>query len=451
MRFVKQFAAFLSLAVFSAPVTMAADVTWPKVDEVLAVDDISWLFPMPKDAASFDATIALNDVSGPVDAVSGAVSPPWSDSAMAQYFGIVPKFSKVHGTNFSAELADRLKSRAVWRIAGVRIDPGAPGTSEEIHGQFGQQPQIRLIVQPVIKEDDGTIQVLDIAAHLIFSFASGREGPAAEGCFPRPVADMEKLAAIAKDAVALKAKLASGGIGGVKISTHDALLGVHPALKSGKAAAGFRSEVLAFLNRHLPTGHLSSMAIAGLPGESGEPWIFLAMVENPAEPGKFLPVPGPALNPVDMAAGEFGQMLSFLGGGEIAPAPAPNNLNAITCKHTALRPPLPAEGRKGLATAELIGRDADPARIREIVSLIGDPKRSHFFNTDCLSCHTDTRLGVGVDGVSFPGIDSAALPRGPYNVRNFGWFPGGGATATNRTLQEALESAAYLNEQVLGN
>lgn len=456
MRFLKQFALAISLAIISLTlmstphVIRAADISWPAANGKLAVNDISWLFPMPATGADLANEISLSAVSGPVDAITLAPSPAWSDSAMKQYFGLVPRFSKVHGTNFSVALPARLMDRSVWYIAGVRLDPGAPGLSDDVHAQFGQQPQIRLIVQPVFKNDDGTVQVLDIAAHLIFSYSSGREDAAEAECFRRPVADMAKLSAIAEDAVALKLKLASGGIGGTKIRTDGTLLGVHPALKSKATAAGFRGEVLAFLNRHLPEGRLTSMAVAGIPGDLEQPFMFLAMGEKSDKPGEFNPVPGPALNPDDLGAGEFGQMLSFINGGTIEPVPAPNNLNPVTCRHSAMKPPLPAEGRKGLATAELFAGNAKPERIKEIVSLIGDVKRSHFFNTDCLSCHTDTRLGLGVPGISFPGIDDAVLPRERYNVRNFGWFPGSGATATNRTLQETIESVDYFNEHVLG-
>jgi hypothetical protein len=257
---------------------------------------------------------------------------------------------------------------------------------------------------------------------------------------------MEKVGEIARDIQNLKMRLAQGEIGGKKVSTADALLGIHPAFKSEATAVAFRDEIQAFLNQRLPEGHLTSMAIAGLPGEHGDSRIFLAMGEIPQLPGKFFPVRGPALN-----GAQFAQMLTFSGAENILPGPAPNNLNATTCQHAALQPPLALEGRKGLATAELFSGKPSKERVKEIVDLIGDPVKSHFFNADCLSCHTDTRLGVEFMGAeAFPGIDPDVLPKDIHNVRNLGWFPDEGPTATNRTLTETIESLVFFNEHVLG-
>jgi hypothetical protein len=43
-----------------------------------------------------------------------------------------------------------------WYVAGIRVDAGAPGLSDDIRGQFGQTPEIRLIIQPVTRNADGT-------------------------------------------------------------------------------------------------------------------------------------------------------------------------------------------------------------------------------------------------------------------------------------------------------
>ena len=102
--------------------------------------------------------------------------------------------------------------------------------------------------------------------------------------------------------------------------------------------------------------------------------------------------------------------------------------------------------------------------------MVADPARAHFFNTDCLSCHTETRREI--DAAADPGktsdaiaaaegIDPAAMPRGPedsnpdfdkWNVRAFGWFPGfnppgarAHATVVRRTARETAEVVACLN------
>lgn len=428
----------LVLASLLAFVTAPANTADLVVDRPLAVDDVSWLFPMPKTKSDLDSTISMKDVLGP----GGA--PAWSDGAMALFFKIATENSKVEGTEHVVNLPANLRDRAVWHIAGVRIDPGAPGVSAEIAAAFGQQPQIRLIAQPVLVGDNGTVEVLDVAAHLIFSYMTGANAAAELGCFPRPIRNDAKVKDIAVDLAAIKKRLASGAVGGVKIDTGDNELGIHPALKEARSRKAFRAEVLAFLNRYLPQGQPSSMAIAGIPLPAPEPWIFVAMQ---GVPGTFIPVRSPALNGTQIA-----QMLSFVDDKRIQPDPLPNNGNGITCKHAALPPPKPVEGSQGVATAELFVESPVPAvaRVREIVDIIGDPEKSHFFNTDCLSCHTDTRLGLKYLGEdAFPGVEKDVLPKDPWNVRNFGWFPDEGATATNRTLQEAKESAAFFNAAVL--
>ena len=448
MRTMPLFALALVLAApvswLAAPVT-AADVVGTS-NEPLAVNDISWLFPMPEMPADLASAISLSDVNGPSATGTAGATPAWSDSAMKQYFAIVDKFGAVAGENFRIGLSERIRNRAVWHIAGVRIDPGAPGLSPEIVAQFGRQPQIRLIVQPIVDDGSGGLQVLDIAAHLIFSFTSGRDTPAQPGCFPRPIPDMAKVKAIAVDAKDLRTRLANGQIRGTAIQTKGKPLGLHPAFKSAATSTGFRSEVLAFLNKHLPQAQLTSMAVAGLPDDFGEPWMFLAMFENPPGSGQFTPAPSPALGFEQFPERKFAEALSFLTDKNVLPTPAPNNLAAITCQHSALAAPLPVAGRKGVATSELFDGEVPKERARQIVDIIGNPAQSHFFNADCVSCHTDTRLGIDLLGLgTFTGIDKDALPKSQWNVRNFGWFPDQGPTATNRTLQESLESLAEFN------
>jgi hypothetical protein len=55
---------------------------------------------------------------------------------------------------------------------------------------------------------------------------------------------------------------------------------------------------------------------------------------------------------------------------------------------------------------------------------------------------------------SIPGIDSAALPNGPWDVRNFGWAPAAKgsfqATVTRRTANETAAVVVFINGQFLG-
>ena len=92
--------------------------------------------------------------------------------------------------------------------------------------------------------------------------------------------------------------------------------------------------------------------------------------------------------------------------------------------------------------------------IRDILDLIADPNRSHFFNTDCVSCHTETRRAMDLLSVrDIPGIDTAVLPNGQWNVRNFGWSPPiegpVQGTVTRRTAAETAAVVNFINTQLL--
>jgi hypothetical protein len=258
---------------------------------------------------------------------------------------------------------------------------------------------------------------------------------------------------VIRDVVALRDELASGKFGNAKIDTAGRPLDVHPGLSSASAVP-YRNALKGMLERHLMSARLTSMAVMGL--AFPEPWIFIAMQKVPVGGGQFafVPVPGPTLDGAQVA-----QMLSFRGGQQVVPAPATNNQNPITCRHAAFqKPPQPVGERKGVATAQFIDADASEARIREIVDIVADPKKSHFFNTDCISCHTDTAQPVVRFGNNFTvdGVARAVLPKENWNVRNFGWFTsflrGGPAvpTATRRTATETAEVVGFINRELLG-
>ena len=69
--------------------------------------------------------------------------------------------------------------------------------------QFGQAPQIRLIVQPVKTNADGTVHVDDLAVHLIFDFTKSPAAPAQQGCNVRFVPDDAAFGSVVADVVAL--------------------------------------------------------------------------------------------------------------------------------------------------------------------------------------------------------------------------------------------------------
>lgn len=423
----------------------------------LSADDVSWLFPPPKQAADLQKLISLADLASanPTDPTKRDAI--WSDTAFQQFLGIASSTaSQVDGTQTRIGLPAGAQSKANWFIAGVRIDPGAPGLSDDIRAQFGQSPEIRLIVQLVTPGANGAIQVNDLAGHLIFDFRSGQDNPAQANCLPRPKPDMVAFKGIVEDLAAIRTKLSSGQLGANKVLTAGHVLSVHPGLADATTASGLRQEMKAFLERHISAQLLDAMAVAGVPAGARAPWIFLSMLDPssvvPTLPkGNFEPVHGPTLD-----GQQFAQMLAPGGTSpRVVPMPATNNGNAITCRNAAVSvDSLPSTARSGSSTSELFASPSPSAdQTKTILDLIADPNRSHFFNTDCVSCHTETRRDMELLQVnSIAGIDSAALPPGPWTVRNFGWSPpsdGVQASVTRRTATETAAVVAFINSQIL--
>jgi hypothetical protein len=217
-----------------------------------------------------------------------------------------------------------------------------------------------------------------------------------------------------------------------------------------------RQEIKSFLERYISAQKLDAMAIAGLPTAAPAPWIFLSMAMvppgvDPALPnGGFDPVPGPTLD-----GKHFAQMLEpFEQGLRVVPEPVTDNLNAITCKNAAVQANPSIAERRGVSTANLFANPPPPTdKTKEILDTIADPSKSHFFNTDCISCHTETRLTRDLLNIKdISGIDSAALPSGSWDVRNFGWGDGKAGmqpTVTRRTANETAAVVAFINSEML--
>jgi hypothetical protein len=377
----------------------------------LSANDVSWLFPPPTKADDFANLIAIGDLTVPNSQDATKLDRVWSDIDFQQFVGIANSpAALVDGSTSRIGLPAEIQSIAAWHIAGVRFDAGAPGLSSDVLGQFGQSRQIRLILQPVTRNADGTPKVFDIAAHLIFDFASGASPGAQPGCSPRPAPDLAAFKTIVAELADLRTKLSDGKLGTKSITTSGMPLGVHPGLKDATTATNVRQEMKAFLQRHLTAERLDAMAIMGLPSGASRPWIFLSMVKLPPgvlpslPNGGFVPVHGPTLD-----GQQFAELLNPGGSPQrVVPAPHTNNLAPITCINAAI----PAAGppvaeRKGSSTADVFGNPPPPPeKTREILDLIADPNRSHFFNTDCVSCHTETRRAMELLNVTdIPGID----------------------------------------------
>ncbi len=108
-----------------------------------------------------------------------------------------------------------------------------------------------------------------------------------------------------------------------------------------------------------------------------------------------------------------------------------------------------------------VGGDGQPLLDNELVNgdiadWVANPERSHFFNTDCVSCHSETTrrqiLSIPPSEVAFQSaaasVDPALLPADRWNVRNFGWFRQQ-ATITQRTANETAEVVAFINQNLV--
>lgn len=442
------------------PVSEPEPVPVPEPDPEpveLALNDVSILLPPP--LSTDDPVLAITDLGFDGSSV-------WPDELFQQFlgiangnFGAVAAEDVANNSRGSSIDISAFADKSVWHVASVRIDPGAPGLSKEIAEVFGQQPQIRLVLQPVT---DGVV-VHDVAAHIIYSYIADAEK--IDDCALRRFEpDQARFRQIVDDAVEIKSKLAAGEIGGEAIMT-DGPLGIHPAADPDRASmvtrTAFRDALQAFLETHLDPSKINAMAIMGLPGgRDPEPWIFLAMARG--QTGQVSPIPSPAIPQEGKI--RFAQMLDARprapGNPTVSPAVRANNLTPITCAFEVPVDPRQPGGPKppanpiGVSTAELFP-DGDAARMREIVDVIADPTKAHFFNTDCVSCHTETRREMdilGTNEVDAP-VDPAVLPTELWNVRNFGWFPpfpSGTplATVTRRTATESEEVVEAINDDL---
>lgn len=453
------FFGYLRSALIGTVAAVAALAQTPSIPP-LSADDVSWLFPPPTKVADLDKLIAMRDLTTQNPQDSTKRDRVWTDAVFRQFVGIAASpAAQAAGTQSHIGLPADAQLIDAWFIAGIRIDAGAPGLSPDIQAQFGQSPEIRLIVQPVTRNADGTVTVNDIAGHLIFDFVLRQEDAAAQvGCFQRPKPDLVEFKRIVAELAALRTKLSTGQFGVNKVTTSGVPLGIHPGLSDPTTANNVRIEMKAFLERQISSERLNAMAIMGVPTAAPAPWIFLSMLN--AHPGVLPGLPNGGVVPVHgsvLDGQQFAQMLAPIGNiPGVVPEPHANNLNPATCKNAAVSPAsLPVAIRKGSSTSVLFVNPQLSASITEqILSLIADPTKSHFFNTDCVSCHTETRRAMSLlQTTSFSGINPAVLPRGDWTVRNFGWSPPIEGpiqgVVTRRTAAETDAVVSFINSQIL--
>lgn len=387
--------------------------------EPLDVNDVSILWPAPKTAGDVDKLITAAEL------LADGKSSLFPEDVLRRLLDTAVN-TPVEGTGRRIEflgLANRHTQRSTWKLAGIRVDPSAPGGASHLVALLGSMPQVRLIFQPVTLEN-GNPRVHDITAHLVFNFGklTNMKSEPDRAAFGDVVSDLRDL----------KTSLASAGV-----STKGPL-NVHPGFGE-KTRDSFTDGVKKMLIRRLSSERVGSTAVMGL-APAPEPWIFLSLQRT--DKG-FVPFKN------KMIAGQVAEMFEFTG--DVTPMPTTTNI----------------DGKRGVSTSLLFDRDIakklkSPGvaglprpTLEDIPDLIANPARSHFFNTDCFSCHSETTrrnaLKLEVADAMFRfakqgHVAPALLSDDFWNLRNFGWF-GDQATATHRTANEAVESAELINRE----
>jgi hypothetical protein len=394
------------------------------------VNDVSFLFPVPQDKTSAESGISVDE-----KLLDG--TDIWPEDAFKQVMDAAKatniRTSGGRSTRMQVSDPEMFAKRGMWKVAGIRVHPSALGVSDKAITKFGEAPTVRLIVQPVSIRGE-SVEVHDVAAHLVFNYVLNPPNT-------QFVPDRVRFGALVEDLKKLKAL---GGIGAAKLS-------VHPGLSGN--VAGFREGLVNLLKKHLTGDRLSTISFMGI--DDPEPWIFFPMRK---EGGVFVQgdVKGGFLPPTKA------QMFGLRAGpGQVVPVPQLNAATgaglstAVLFKSGALST-LDLPLFPGATNAEL-----SALKVRDVADRIANPAFHDNFNTDCVSCHTETTLRrrlplapvspavVYQQPVGISGVDPGVLPKGIWNVRNFGWGLEGGefkATVAQRTANEAADSAAFINK-----
>jgi len=443
---------FISLNCFS----QNADATFVNEEiETVHPNDVSILYPLPESIEDATSLITIGHLTSVDD--NTAVFPE-------NDFNRILEVARAEGkvANRAITFRNEIEAIDAWKVAGIRFDPSAPGSSDDVINAFGIRPQIRLVVQPVTI-GAGRVEVHDVTIHVIYDYVITQD-PSVRAL---PVADSEKMMAIIDGLIELRKECEEQG------EDTSGALSVHPCLK--ESTSDFHVELVMFLRTHLHSSRFQGAAIMGLNQGAFEPWIFLAL--NRQLNGEFSAFPNPGLGSISaQGVPPAAQMISFLPGDNpnVQPTPSTTNVLPVTVDLG-----IPKNDRRGVSTAPLFnGVDLDsPAstgfnsrgeeifsdslKNSDIVDWIANPEKAHFFNTDCLSCHTETtrRLALNIREGEFAFeqsheemlVDSNLLHADRWNVRNFGWFvnPLFGSkqtTITQRTANETFEVVEFINE-----
>ncbi len=420
------------------PSTPAAAGTAP-----LDVNDISFLWPVPKTKADADALISLAD-----EASDGPIVP----SAIFKALIETAKTVAVDGTAISFP-AGPFDDPKTWKVAGIRVNPTALGSNPKALA-LAEVPGIPLIVQPVTVSGDVALPH-DITAHVVFNYI--QPGTPPQQAAPNKAA----FGAIVQDLRALKKSLAlSAPPGGAPLQVHPGF-SPDPKPLTGKLRELLKKRLA---SSQLDRRQTAAISFMGIPG-GFEPWIFFK-VEVDSATGALTRKP---VSGVFDPARPESQMISFKPdtNGKVIPAPQPPK--TVTDVNTArLFPTLEAAKFDDLLFPDATDAVLQHFKLRDTADIVANPQMTTTLTTDCVSCHTEStrrsamgnvtsqpgtafKLAAGISGVA-----PEVLPKNRWNLRNFGWglnFQGAPVkaehfqpTVSQRAANEAAESADFINK-----
>ncbi|MBR9800688.1 hypothetical protein GYB59_02850, partial [bacterium] len=269
-------------------------------------------------------------------------------------------------------------------------------------------------------------------------------------------ADEIRFQEVVDDLVAIKRKLKQDGV-----ETSGIPLGVH---------AGFSAPhvemvdlLREFLTNHLRSDRMNAIAFMGIQS-AAEPWVFFAATRRPQTNQFQLVDAHPSLQ------GANAQVLSFVTQSIVFPKPTNRQFGVSRGVATDVLFPITNVDKP--LFAEETSSPLKDITVRHAADIVANPEISHFFTTDCVSCHTESSLReseLNGESTSFAyvlppgisGVDPEVLPKESdrfrnWNVRNFGWgfqtFQSNMVpTVTTRTANESAESADFINQHYLSS
>lgn len=403
--------------------------------EQLDVNDISFLFPVPKTKEDADQLISLVDMDS-----DGPIMPP-------AVFKALIEMAKTMGVNGrTIQFPDpSFEDPHTWKVAGIRVNPTALGTNPKALA-MAEIPGIRLIVQPVTVNGD-VATVNDFAMHVVFNFI--QKGP------PKLFGpNKAEFVPIIQDLRSIKESMG--------VQTTGIPLQVHPGFSPDPKP--LTDKLRELIKKHLASSQLdgqqqAAISFMGIPNRF-EPWIFFKVkVDVATATLTSIPVSGV----FDLTNPES-EMLSFANpDGQVVPAP--QLPQAVTGVSTArLFPTVAAADFDNPISPGATNQLLQHFKVRDTMDIVANPQITSTLTTDCVSCHTETtrRNAMGnvlsQPGTAFKpeagisGVSEDVLPKDTWNLRNFGWgfnFHDGQtfhATVSQRAANEAAESADYINK-----